>query len=57
MERDTVKKVLKAARENKGLSKAALAKEVGISASTYNMYELGGSIPRTMDVLKKIYRY
>lgn len=54
MERDTIKKVLKAARENKGLSNAALAKEVGISASTYNMYELGGSIPRNMDVLKRI---
>ena len=54
MERENVKEILKAARENKGLSKAALAKEVGISPSTYNMYEMGGSIPRNMDTLKKI---
>lgn len=47
-------KVLKALREQKGLSQHALAKKVGVTGAYITMLETGARKNPTVDTLKKI---
>lgn len=54
MDKEKRSEIIKKARKEKSLKKIQVARMIGIPASTYNMYEDKGCIPRDSEVIKRL---